>query len=58
MFVEGIITNRYIDTELDAADIAFSVEYDMIEWLNSSYSAYKELLPSENIEIDLEDFDE
>lgn len=54
---------RYIDTELDASDFAFSVEYDMIEWLDCPYCADKELLPSENIEIDedefdLEDFDE
>lgn len=48
---------RYIDTELDASDFAFSVEYDMIEWLNSSYSEDEELLPSENIEIDEDEFD-
>lgn len=48
---------RYMDTELDASDVAFSVEYDMIEWLDSPYCAYKELLPSENIEIDEDEFD-
>lgn len=54
---------RYINTELDASDIAFSVEYDTVEWLNSPYREDKELLPSENIEIDeneleLEDLDD
>lgn len=48
---------RYMDTELDAPDVAFSVEYDMIEWLDSPYCADKELLPSENIEIDEDEFD-
>lgn len=59
MFIiaEAYITNRYIDTDLDAADISFSVEYDIIEWLNSPYCADKELLPSENIEIDEDEFD-
>lgn len=48
---------RYMDTELDAPDVAFSVEYDMIEWLDSPYCADKELLPSENIEINEDEFD-
>lgn len=54
---EAYITNRYMDTELDAADIGFSIEYDMVEWLNSPYSADKELLPSNAIEIDEDEFD-
>lgn len=57
MIAEAYITNRYMDTELDASDISFSVEYDMIEWLNSPYYADKELLPSENIEINEDEFD-
>lgn len=57
MIAEAYITNRYMDTELDASDISFSVEYDMIEWLNSPYCADKELLPSENIEINEDEFD-
>lgn len=48
---------RYMDTELDAADIGFSVEYDMVEWLNSPYSEDKELLPSNAIEINEDEFD-
>lgn len=40
---------RYMDTELDASDVAFSVEYDMIEWLDSPYFEDKELLPSINL---------
>lgn len=57
IIAEAYITNRYVDTELDAADIGFSVEYDMIEWLNSPYCVDKELLPSEKIEIDEDEFD-
>lgn len=48
---------RYMDTELDALDIAFSVKYDMIEWLDCPYCADKELLPSENIKINEDEFD-
>lgn len=48
---------RYMDTELDAPDIAFSVEYDMVEWLNSPYCADEKLLPSENIKIDEDEFE-
>lgn len=48
---------RYMDTELDAPDVAFSVEYDMIEWLDSPYSEDKELLPSNAIEINEDEFD-
>lgn len=48
---------RYMDTELDAPDIAFSVEFDFIEWLNSPYSEDKELLPSNAIEINEDEFD-
>lgn len=57
IIAESCITNRYMYTELDASDIAFSVEYDMIEWLDSPYCADKELLPSENIKIDEDEFD-
>lgn len=48
IIVESYIINRYIDTELDAADIGFSVEHDMVEWLNSPYCA----------DFDLEDLDD
>lgn len=48
---------RYLDTELDAPDVAFSVEYDMIEWLDSQYSEDKELLPTTAIKIDEDEFD-
>lgn len=48
---------RYMDTELDAPDVVFSVEYDMIEWLNSPYCEGKELLPSKNIKINEDEFD-
>lgn len=57
MIAESYIVNRYMDTELDAADIGFSVEYDMVEWLDSPYCADKDLLPSEYIEIDEDEFD-
>lgn len=51
IFAESRITCRYMDTELDALDISFSVEYDMVEWLDSPYCEGKELLPPVKVSI-------
>lgn len=46
---ESCIRCRYLDTELPLSEVSFSVEYDMIKWLNSPYFEDEELLPSINL---------
>lgn len=56
IFAVSNLELKYMSTELDAADIVFSVEYDAVEWLNSLYCEDKELLPLSVIENDEDEF--
>lgn len=42
----------YIETELDALDVSFSIKSDMTDWLDDLYDEDKALLPSSSIIID------